>query len=330
MNRRARRAEESYRAAERAMWNHHGLEPQERWVEVDSLGIRVRALEHGEGRPVLFIHGTPTAGGVFVPLVAQLPGVRSIVVDRPGCGLSEPLNLAGTTAERMRDQIVKWMAPLIAAVADGPVDVVASSAGGMAALVLAARRPDLVRTVALLGAPAIEGMNLPAWMRAATIPPLARAVARHNVNRRDLERSFKSMGHGPLVRNGGLSQEDLEWRYALSRDTHTYDHELRLMRLAATWRGPRSQWLASLTEVESLKGPSLWVAGERDPFATPERIRSWAAHAQDATLRVMPGAGHQPWIDRPGEHARLLEQWWKNLGAGALNYRGNEHTRRYA
>ncbi|WP_291379187.1 alpha/beta hydrolase [Demequina sp.] len=322
--------EQRYREAERAMWNHHGMEPHERWVEVDALGLRVRALEHGEGRPVLFVHGTPTAGGVFVPLVGQLSGVRAIVVDRPGCGLSEPLDFAGLSPERMRAVIEAWMAPLITAVADGPVDVVASSAGGLAALVLAARRPDLVSTLALLGAPAVQGMSLPVWMRAATFAPVARAVARHHVNERDLRRSFKTMGHGALVRNGGLSKADLEWRYALSRDTNTYAHEMQLMRLAATWRGPRARWVASSTEIESVQAPTLWVAGENDPFATPDRVRSWAAHARGSTVRVMAGAGHQPWIDRPAEHARLLDAWWKNLGAGALEQEEHRHTRRHA
>ena len=309
------RDEERYRAAERAMWNHHGMEPTERWVEADAHRLRVRALEHGGGRPVLFVHGTPTAGGVFVPLVGQLSGVRAIVVDRPGCGLSAPLDFAGMTPERMRDVVESWMSPLIQAVSPGPVDVVGSSAGGLAALVLAARRPDLVRTLALLGAPAVDGMRLPPSMCIATFPPVARAVARHQVNERDLRRSFRSMGHGDLVRNGALSKADLEWRYALSRDTQTYAHEMTMLRLAATWRGPRPQWVASPEEIESLAAPSLWVAGEHDPFATPERVRSWARHARDATVRVMTGSGHQPWLDHPAEIARLLEMWWSSLDA---------------
>ena len=311
------RGEQRYRAAERAMWNHHGMEPTERWVEDDVLGLRVRALEHGSGRPVLFVHGTPTAGGVFVPLVGQLSGVHAIVMDRPGCGLSDPLDLSGMTPDRMRSVVEAWMSPLIEAVSEGPVDVVASSAGGLAALVLAARRPDLVRSLALLGAPAVEGMNVPVWMRMATFAPVARAVARHHVNERDLRRSFRTMGHGDLVSAGRLSRADLEWRYALSRDTHTYVHELQQLRLAATWRGPRPKWVASTAEIESLLAPSLWVAGENDPFATPHQMRSWASHARDATVQVMPGSGHQPWIGHPAEHARLLEEWWLSLGARA-------------
>lgn len=312
------RAEQRYREAERAMWAHHAMTPRERWVKVEGLNLRVRAVEHGRGRPVLFVHGTPTAGGVFVPLVGQLHGVHAVVVDRPGCGLSDALDLTDLSPELLRDVTESWMVPVIESVADGPVDVVASSAGALAAVTLAARQPALVRSLALLGAPAVEGMHLPLPMRTATVAPVAKAVARHRVNRRDLRRSFKAMGHGNLVDLGGLSDADLEWRYSLSRDTDTYAHELRLLRLTATWRGPRQGRLASIGEIEAVKAPTLWVAGERDPFATPERMRAWASHARDATVRVMPRSGHQPWIDDPAGHARVLEQWWKNPGGTAL------------
>lgn len=296
------------------MWAHHGMQPTERWVEAPALGLRVHAKEHGEGRPVVFIHGTPTAGGVFVPLVGELSGVRAVVVDRPGCGLSEGLDFAGFTPDRMREVIDGWAPAVVDAVSDGPVDLVASSAGGLVALVMASRHPELVRSVALLGAPAVDGMILPAAMRLGTFAPVARAVARHRVNEGDLRRSFKSMGHGDLVRKGGISKADLEWRYALSRDTTTYAHEMQMMRLAATWRGPRPGWTASRQEIESLAVPSLWVAGERDPFASPERIRDWASHAPDSSVTVMGDSGHQPWIDDPAAHARLLEKWWERIG----------------
>lgn len=310
-------SEQRYRVAEAAMWARHGMTPRERWVGVDALGTRVHAMEHGHGRPVLLVHGTPAAGGVFVPLVAQLRGVRAIVVDRPGCGLSDPLDFTGLTADRLRDIIEEWMGVVVTAVADGPVDLVANSAGGLAALVFVARRPDLVRSVALLGAPAVEGMGLPVSMRAATFAPVACAVARHDVNRRDMRRSFKDMGHGDPMATGVITREDLEWRYALSRDTDTYAHEMHLLRLAATWRGPRREWVVSPREIESVLAPTLWVAGDRDPFASPERIRAWAAHAQNATVTILEGSGHQPWIDDPAAHARMLEDWWASIDAPA-------------
>ncbi len=122
-------------------------------------------------------HGmTPTEQSVVVDGVRRL--VRAIVVDRPGCALSDPLGDAGPTPGRLRDITELWMVAVIEALAGEPADVVASSAGGFAALVPASRRPRLVRSLALLGAPAVQGMNLPMWTRAATIAAVARVDGR--------------------------------------------------------------------------------------------------------------------------------------------------------
>jgi pimeloyl-ACP methyl ester carboxylesterase len=45
----------------------------------------------GEGLPVLFLHGVNTCGTIWAPLAGRLAGVACLLVDRPGCGLSDPL-----------------------------------------------------------------------------------------------------------------------------------------------------------------------------------------------------------------------------------------------
>ncbi|MFV0285284.1 MAG: hypothetical protein ACK5IM_02700, partial [Demequina sp.] len=72
-----------YVAAERAMWAARGVEGTEHRVP-HAGGGAVRVLEHGAGRDVVFVHGSPSAGGMFAPLVQQMRGVRALVVDRPG------------------------------------------------------------------------------------------------------------------------------------------------------------------------------------------------------------------------------------------------------
>ena len=312
---RPRTDEAAYRAAEAALWSRHGLEPQELWVPVPGLGIRVRALVHGEGRPVVFVHGTPTAGGVFVPLVRELRGVKAIVVDRPGCALSEPLDVESLTPEGLWHATAASLGAVVEEVVGGSADVVGSSAGGMAALVLAARRPELVRSVALEGVPALAGMRLPRPMRAATFAPVAWAVPRHRVTERDLRRSFRAMGHGDAVADGKVTPEDVAWRVALGRHTRTYENELALLRRAASWKGLRREWAVGREVVESVRAPSLWVVGDRDPFATPQRVAKWAEHAAGSQVRVMEASGHQPWVDDPAAHARMLSEWWGALPA---------------
>ena len=53
---------ESYRQAERALWDHYGLEPNEQFVDLASPAVHLRVLEIGSGEPVLFIPGSGGTG----------------------------------------------------------------------------------------------------------------------------------------------------------------------------------------------------------------------------------------------------------------------------
>ena len=70
---------ERYLEAEGSLWRHYGLEPHERFIDLDAPAARLRVLEVGSGEPVLFVHGTVGPGG-WPSLIRELPGFRS---DRP-------------------------------------------------------------------------------------------------------------------------------------------------------------------------------------------------------------------------------------------------------
>jgi hypothetical protein len=53
---------ERYLEAERRLWQHHGLEPNERFLEHGAPAARPRVLRVGSGEPVLFVHGTVASG----------------------------------------------------------------------------------------------------------------------------------------------------------------------------------------------------------------------------------------------------------------------------
>lgn len=305
-------ARAAYREAEAALWASHGLDPIERSVRVADGERTVRWLEIGSGPPVIFIHGTPTAGGVFAPLVAELSGVTAVVVDRPGCGLSDAFDLARLTPERLTEINAEWLDAVIDSVGGGPVDVVGNSAGGMAALSYAAQRPERVRSLVLSGVPAVFGMRLPLGMRAATFRPVATAVVRHELTERDLRRSLTEIGHGDAIAAGTVTPEDFAGRIALNRLTGTYAHELGLLRRVATWRGLRREWAPGRAHVSALTMPSLWLVGDRDPFGDPATVRRWARFARDSEV-VELAAGHQPWLDDPPGHARILTQFWATV-----------------
>jgi pimeloyl-ACP methyl ester carboxylesterase len=56
-------------------------------------GRRVHVIEAGEGSPVVFLHGSGTSSLSALSLLEHLEGVRMIAVDRPGYGLSDPVDV---------------------------------------------------------------------------------------------------------------------------------------------------------------------------------------------------------------------------------------------
>src|SRR5262245_25057180 len=84
-----------YLDAESKLWQHYGLAARERFVDIDRPHARLRVLESGSGSPVLLIHGT-VGPGSWPSLVARIPGRRSLVLDRPGWGLSTPVEFPRT------------------------------------------------------------------------------------------------------------------------------------------------------------------------------------------------------------------------------------------
>lgn len=295
-----------YRHAEAAMWAQHGAPgPRERWVEVATTGMRVRVLEHGEGRPVLFVHGGPNAGSTWAPIVGRLPGIRALALDRPGCGLSDRLPPAGG-GDRVWESMIEVQAAVVEALGGGPVDVVGSSFGGGCVLSLAAARPDLVRRVVLEGVPTVEGMRIAPSMRILAAGPVGRFIARQAATEAALRRTFRQLGHRRLVDSGWPIGPDLAWGLSMMNDTPTMRNEVSLIQSAATWRGFRRGRLVPADVLGRIKAPTLWLWGDADPFGAVELGRAWAGRTPGARFEALGESGHLPWLDDPSRHARLI------------------------
>ncbi|MBG6213869.1 pimeloyl-ACP methyl ester carboxylesterase [Cryobacterium sp. CAN_C3] len=113
-------------------------------------------------RLVVFCHPTPGAGGFDPdPIVTAQGGVHLLSFDRPGYGASEPLGAHEPASfEERADDIAAFIndseqsARSIAHTRFGLIGVVGWQTGGLVAIALAARHPDLVDRVALIDTPA--------------------------------------------------------------------------------------------------------------------------------------------------------------------------------
>lgn len=110
-------------------------------------GVDLYVEASGEGLPVLGIHGTPSSALLWVDAAAVLAEHgRAIIYDRRGFGRSGPSPSGASDL----DEHVEDAAALLEALNAVPAVVIGRSTGGLIALALAERRPDVVHALVLL------------------------------------------------------------------------------------------------------------------------------------------------------------------------------------
>ena len=119
-----------------------GSAVRSRWA-VDSRGARVHLVERGSqasGPPAVLLHGTTACAGFFVPMLAELDGLHVVAADRPGQGLSDPIELPRA---QFRESAVAWTDRLLDTLELRSTALVGHSGGALWALwyALAASRP---------------------------------------------------------------------------------------------------------------------------------------------------------------------------------------------
>jgi pimeloyl-ACP methyl ester carboxylesterase len=147
-------------AGGRAVANHIFTLASGRTVGVSAAG------DPASNRLVAFCHPTPGAGGFDPdPHVTERSGVHLVMLDRPGYGASEPLlPHEPATVGRQADDLAEYLRASLSAARNqagvdfGSVGVVGWGTGGMVALSLAARHPELVDRVAAVSTAAPVGL----------------------------------------------------------------------------------------------------------------------------------------------------------------------------
>jgi pimeloyl-ACP methyl ester carboxylesterase len=195
-------------------------------------GTRLQALVGGppDGRPIVLLHGLGGSRSNWAFVAPELARTRRVlVVDLPGHGRSSPLPAApglGPYADRV--------ARLLEEEGHAPADVVGHSLGGLVGIRLAARRPELVRSLVLSAAAGItsstrqaeRALALVGWIQPGRkVSPYWRAVARSPALKRIV------FGHWFAADPASLSDDAVEACCATSH-LHT-GHRQRVARTHA-------------------------------------------------------------------------------------------------
>jgi len=288
-----------YRAAERRVWERLDVAPVERRVRLPS-GGDVRVQEIGDGPPVLFFHGGSVAGTSWCDLAAQLSDVRCILIDRPGCGLSDPI-VGGRL--RMLADVQRYADRLLTDLLDAleleRAAVAGTSYGGFFAMRGAAAAPERVEKLIeyswSMGAPS---ESAPLTARLAAVPGMSALMARTPMTRRMVRGALRQFGLGRAIDSGAFDDVMLDWAYALLRYTDTMHNELRSSPQVITpIKGQNVDLLLSDDLLSRLTMPALFLWGEHDPNGGAAVAREFVPRLPDARLVLVQGAEHAPWID---------------------------------
>jgi pimeloyl-ACP methyl ester carboxylesterase len=295
---------ERHRHAERAVWDHYGLEPSERFVDVDEPAAQIRVVEVGSGSPILVAHGTFGGGPAIAGLVRELPGRRFLLMDRPGFGLSSPIAYRAETFGRT-------IADLQRAGLDGmgvdKVDVVGHSIGALFALRLALHHPERVGRVILLGAgPLVQEAGVPAPIRLIGSPlgPLMLHLLR---GRQAVRSMIAGSGHGAALADGRIPEVMLDWRTSVNRDTDSMQHERAMVRAIVGGSRYRDGVTLPDAELAAIWQPTLMVYGTLDSLGDAALWKRGMGALPEGELAVINDAGHMVWLDDPAGVARTME-----------------------
>lgn len=203
---------ERFRQSEQRLWESVGLEPSDRRVRLRDGGT-VRVQETGDGPPVLLVHGAANAGTSWMSLMAELSDFRCIALDRPGCGLSDPIACGPL---RDIEAIESFADRLIVDVFDAlelpSASVLATSYGGYFAIRGAAANPTRIDRIVeygwLLGAP-MDRVALS--MRVAAVPGVRAMAARMPITRAMVKALLRQIGLERALETGTFTEDMIDW-----------------------------------------------------------------------------------------------------------------------
>lgn len=303
--------EASYRRAENRYGDLVGVAPSEEWHDHPRTGTRVRVQVVGDGPPVLFLHGVNTCGTVWAPLAARLAGFRCLLVDRPGCGLSEPLPTSITDVAAFAVFAQEFTVGLLDAMRLRTVDLVATSLGGYHAFQTAAAHPHRVTGLVQMGwSVGAPNGHLPLVMRIGGSRRLGRLMARMPMPRAAVLPMLRRIGLRQAVEAGRVPPEMVGWFHALLTRTSTMRHELDASPpLIHPLHGMNDSILLPDEVLSRVRAPVQLLWGDGDPFGDAQVAEAFAARVPGSQLTVVPDAGHAVWMDDLDAVVAATSRW---------------------
>jgi pimeloyl-ACP methyl ester carboxylesterase len=245
-------------------------------------GARLYYEEHGNGaQTVLFAHGLLWSGRMFARQVDALRGrYRCITFDWRGQGQSE-VTPSGYDMETLYADTLA----LIDTLGIQACHFVGLSMGGFIGMRLAARRPDIVKSLILIGTSADPepAANIPKYR-------MLNMVARWLGFRLVVAPVMRVMFGQTFLTDPARAQLRQEWRQQLLAN-----HRIGVTR--ATAGVITRQGISDL--LGAIAARTLILVGDQDVATPPAVARRIHERIPQSQLKLIPGAGHTSTVEQP-------------------------------
>jgi pimeloyl-ACP methyl ester carboxylesterase len=261
-------------------------------VEVNGIALRYE-IAGDSGPPLILSHGSWGDGrswDAVVPGLAQ--SFRAVVWDRCGHGGSED-----RPGQGLRDRDSDDLGRLIEALGIAPAHVAGNSFGGSIALGLAARRPELFRSLAVHEPPVFGVLR----GDPATAEDLTSVRER-------IGAVVERLATGDMAGGARLFADTVTGQ-AGSWERFSAEAQATMIRHAATFldenRDPDVAEL-DLPGLADFRRPALVSHGDMSPAYFARVVEQVAAALPNARVHVFAGAGHVPHRSHPAEYVETL------------------------
>ena len=246
---------------------------------VRAKGLEIAYERVGRGPPLVFAHGAASDARIWRPQVAALADEFTVVAwDEPGAGRSSDVPEDFGLAD-----YADCLATLLRAVAPGPAHVAGLSWGGAVVQELYRRHPQLVASLILVDTYAGWKGSLPPEEVRARVSGTYRALARP-------AEEFDVAGVLPGWFAGDPPAEFVPLLEEMAADVRPDSLRVALPVMAET---DLRDLLPRITV------PTLLIWGEKDARSPLSVARQFEQAIADATLVVIPGAGHVSNLELP-------------------------------
>ena len=306
-----------YPDAEKALWSTFGITPIERRVRLPT-GNEVRLQEIGEGPPVLFVHGAAVAGTSWALLANALKNdVRCLLIDRPGCGLSDPVpNGPLRTPAAYKDFAERLIPDLLDGLGLEAAPVACTSMGGFFGFRAAIAKPERISRLVAFSWPMGTPMaSVPLMMRLGSPAPIKKIMSHLPITASAVKMMLKQVGMQRAVETGSFDDDMVAWLVALLKHTETFKSEADNNTFISL-RGENPEFLFTDEELQRLRIPVLLLWGEEDTNGGRPQAEAFAARLPNVTLDVIERAGHAPWVDELDHCAERASAFLSNPGCG--------------